>query len=111
MDTFLDNLKDQLSIIKTKLNFESLDVQNKYLDDYLSDNNITGVADILTKIEYKEIESKLIITKGYFEGKSTITPDDINYISLIEDAPHYSVGIFFMPKGSVIPLHDHANLM
>jgi hypothetical protein len=40
-----------------------------------------------------------------------MTPEEINYISLIEDAPHYSVGIFFMPKGSVIPLHDHANLM
>jgi hypothetical protein len=62
MDTFLDNLKNQLSIIKTKLNFESIDVQNKYLDDYLSDNNITGIADILIKTEYKEIESKLIIT-------------------------------------------------
>jgi hypothetical protein len=45
------------------------------------------------------------------ENVPTMIPGDINYISFIEDAPHFSVGVFFMPKGSIIPLHDHMNLM
>jgi hypothetical protein len=42
---------------------------------------------------------------------ATFTPDDVNYINILEDPPHYSVGIFFMAKGSNIPLHDHKDLM
>ncbi len=37
--------------------------------------------------------------------------DDITYHNVLDESPHYSVGVFFMPKGTSIPLHDHMNLL
>ena len=41
----------------------------------------------------------------------SIAEDEITYHNLLDDSPYYSMGIFYMPKGTMIPLHDHANLM
>ena len=111
MDEFLVNLKVNLDSIKDKLDFDSKDIRNKFLNNYSEDNSVNNIIDILTKTDYRDIKGKLFITLGIIEGKPTLLPEEINYISLLEDAPNYSVGIFFMPKDSVIPLHDHTDLM
>jgi hypothetical protein len=108
---YFNEMKAILTKIREKLNYGSIEEVNKSLEDYLNDEDIGKVAELLMKINYSDIESKFIANTGYFEGKPTMIPEDINYINIIEDPPYYSVGIFFMPKGSVIPLHDHTNLM
>jgi hypothetical protein len=40
----------------------------------------------------------------------TFLPNEINYINILNDQ-YYSVGLFFIPKGFNIPLHDHKNLL
>jgi hypothetical protein len=40
----------------------------------------------------------------------TLADDEITYHNILDDSPHFSNGIFYMPKGTTIPLHDHINL-
>jgi hypothetical protein len=108
---YLEELKALLSNIKEKLNFNSTEDHNNFLENYKEDKDISTIAELLKSMNYIDIESKFKSKIGCFQNKTTFIPDDVNYISLLEDTPYYSVGVFFMPKGSVIPIHDHTNLM
>ncbi len=56
------------------------------------------------------IYTVIYIYQDLYESNQ-ISKEDIDYKNLLEDSPHYSVGIFFMPKGSILPFHDHINLL
>lgn len=96
----LENILTQLKrIIST---FRTQKQINSFLNNYKESPEFDQLYEILSKLNLNDFE-KLI-------DRNNIQEDEMGYQNLIEDAQNYSVGLFFFPKGSIIPYHDHLNI-
>jgi hypothetical protein len=100
----LSQLENTLFQIKTKAStFRSQRQINRYLHNYKESPELCSLAESLSGLKISDLSTII--------DRRNIADDEISYQNLLEDAPHYSVGLFFFPKGSYIPLHDHLNLL
>jgi hypothetical protein len=108
----IDQLIARLTEVKETLRlFNTEDDKLKYLENYSESPQIIEIIEKMKTMKLEELEGKYQITPDEMKDKVTFLPDEINYINVIDDSPHYSIGLFFIPKGFKIPLHDHSNLI
>ncbi len=61
-----------------------------------------------------ELQVKLNFNKGMKSSNDKFhfcNLKDIGYINILDGHPFYSVGVFLIPKGIHMPLHDHQNMI
>jgi hypothetical protein len=97
MDNILKEIKGKLSNLRSQRQI------NRYLNSHKESAELSLLHDLTSALKYTDIAGLI--------DRSNIQEDEISYQNLLDDAPHYSVGLFFFPKGSYIPLHDHLNLL
>jgi hypothetical protein len=102
----LEKLKILLTEIKDKIkNCETMDFRNQYLENYLDEFELSQCVELVNNLTIKDLGCS-----KSFQNLRNYIQHGMNYISIFDD-PFYSVGIFYMPKGTIIPLHDHENMM
>jgi hypothetical protein len=73
------------------------------MNNYKESIELSQIAKLVSTLNYSEL-ANLIDCSNKIE-------DDIGYQNLLEDISHYSIGLFFFPKGSILPFHDHLNMI
>jgi len=89
-------------------NIRNLELKNKYLDNY---HNCDKIKDLIS-FSKQNINNKIInITdKNKNEFFKNINNGMFDYIDILDNTPNFNVGIFLIPKGNCIPLHNHPNI-
>jgi len=103
------DLKNKLLPIFNKYNhLPNLGSKNKYFDNYLNCDKIKDLI-LFTKqnINSNLINISDINQKEYFKNINNVMFD---YIDILDNIPNFNVGVFLIPKGNCIPLHNHPNI-
>jgi hypothetical protein len=100
----LEKLKILLLEIKDKIkNCDTMDLRNQYLENYSNEFELSQCIELVNNLTFTDLGC----SKSF---KRNFAQHGMNYIGIIDD-PFYSVGIFCMSKGTIIPIHDHENMM
>jgi hypothetical protein len=98
----LDKIMEKYNLIKFQ------DSKDNYLKNYLN------CKDIINLINYtkENINYKLInITEEKKEEFFKDLKYDFDYIDIINNKPNFTAGVFLVPKGNSLPLHNHPNMI
>ncbi len=100
---FAHELKFLLNKVKSR--FTQIETQTKFIeffDNYKLDKDLNKIEEMIKD----EMDMKLI---GI--NPSNLFNRQIDYKNYIDENPFFSAGMFILPKGSKLPLHDHRNML
>lgn len=102
----VNDLKILLKKVKTKfMNIPTEKDFVKFFNEYRMDRDLVEIEQIMKNDANRDV-ADVGDLKRFFARIH-----DIDYKNLIEENPYYSAGVFFLPKGSKLPLHDHRNML
>jgi len=107
-----NELKNLISPIVDKYNLiESLVSRNNYLNNYEKCEKISE----LINFTKEKIDSKIInithLNSNEFFDNTNNSKQIFDYIEILDNIPFFNVGIFLIPKGNYLPLHNHPNML
>ena len=94
-------------IINKYKSINDLILKDEYLNNYKNCGNFSK----LLKFTQENINSKIINLTQQNKNLFYENINQFDYLDILENKPEYNIGVFLIPKGSRIPLHDHPNIL
>lgn len=102
-------LKKKILPIFNKYNhFETLELKNDYLNKYHEcEKMINLISYVNENIDRKLINITELNQREFFMNKDSQMFDCID---ILDESPNFNIGVFLIPKGNTIPLHNHPDM-
>lgn len=87
---------------------ETLELKNNYLNKYHECEKMINLINYTSEnIDWRLINITELNQKEYFKNRENQMFD---YIDVLDETPNFNIGVFLIPKGNTIPLHNHPNM-
>jgi len=102
-------LKKKILPIFTKYNhIETLDLKNTYLNKYYECEKMINLINYTSEnIDWKLINITELNQKEFFVSREK---QNFDYIDILDETPNFNVGVFLIPKGNKLPMHNHPDM-
>lgn len=102
-------LKKKILPIFNKYNLlETLELRNNYLNKYHECEKMIDLINYTSEnIDWKLINITELNKTEFFKNCGRQMFD---YIDILDETPNYNIGVFLIPKGNTIPMHNHPNM-
>lgn len=97
-----------LPIFRKHSQLDTLDLKNSYLNKYHECEKMINLINYTSEnIDWKLINITDLNQQEFFENREKQIFD---YIEILDETPNFNVGVFLIPKGNTIPMHNHPNM-
>jgi cysteamine dioxygenase len=97
-----------LQVFKKYNHLETLELKNNYLNKYHECEKMIN----LINYSSENVDWKLINITELNQGEffKNCEKQKFDYIDILDESPNFNIGVFLVPKGNTLPLHNHPNM-